>query len=405
MPRIWTKIDDVIDTFDNSDVLELKHGDVTIFSNSEVQGLLANLYDSFSFRHRNTETPADAFTNQYKLYQNGIGENYFRMYDALTRLYNPINNYSMVESGVDGYKASNKNNNHDNSYYEGDLQANVSVVDDPYEKKTEKTTEGITKTTNNGTDTETATPVNKTTTKDTTGTTSVSKAGSETVTEGGSTVNNKYVNAFDSGISDEGTHAEKNVNAYDNRTTSTSFNDRTDTTVYGDDNNPLKEVTTEDYDGSAVTSTENENTTTVEYGADGSPLKETVVESITDAITKRTEYEDLTGKSINFNGSAVTASNFHTAKEGATSDKNVEAWDNDVELVYSKDNPDGTFSQETLGDDFSNGTQHLLTRSGNIGVTTSAQMITGELEMRRINLLQEYVKGFVSMFCSLIDFE
>ena len=42
--------------------------------------------------------------------------------------------------------------------------------------------------------------------------------------------------------------------------------------------------------------------------------------------------------------------------------------------------------------------EHFLQRSGNIGVTTSAQMVTGELALRKYNLLQEYIKGFIDKY-------
>ena len=48
---------------------------------------------------------------------------------------------------------------------------------------------------------------------------------------------------------------------------------------------------------------------------------------------------------------------------------------------------------------------HNLTREGNIGVTTSAQMITQELELRIYNLFYEIVKGFVERYCFYLESE
>ena len=467
MARVWTKIDDVIDNYATGDTLRLAVDGTTVFTNSDVYSVLSNLYDTFAFRHRDTVQATDAFIQQYNTYRNEVGNNYFRMYDALNRKYNPISNYDMTETSADGRKISTHTTSTDNSFYEGNEQGNVSNVKDPYSKTTESTKSGIVKTTDGGTDTTTQnpyetttvkqndgktqtittgtdntieTPVSKTTKKETTGQTSVAKTGSETSTENGNETDDRYVNAFDSGISDTGTHSEKNVKQFDNRTNTTSYTDRKDTTVYGADGKPLTETTAETYTGNAETNSTNNSTVTVEYGADGtnltetttatydsivtlnqkdtsqtveyganaSPLTETVVESISNAISERTEYSTLQGKTVGIKDmetglkTTVSANDYHTAKEGENNGKTEEKWGNDVSISYKSANEDGTFSDNTFGSDFSDGTMHVLTRTGNIGVTTNAQMIQGEIEMRRINLLHEYVQGFITLYCSFV---
>ena len=467
MARVWTKIDDVIDNYATGDTLRLAVDGTTVFTNSDVYSVLSNLYDTFAFRHRDTVQATDAFIQQYNTYRNDVGNNYFRMYDALNRKYNPISNYDMTETSADGRKISTHTTSTDNSFYEGNEQGGISNVKDPYSKTTESTKSGIVKTTDGGTDTTTQnpyetttvkqnegktqtitsgtdntteTPVSKTTKKETTGQTSVAKTGSETSTENGNETDDRYVNAFDSGISDTGTHSEKNVKQFDNRTNTTSYTDRKDTTVYGADGKPLTETTTETYTGNSETNSTNNSTVTVEYGADGanltetttasfdsivtlnqkdtsqtveyganaSPLTETVVESISNAISERTEYSTLQGKTVGIKDmetglkTTVSANDYHTAKEGENNGKTEEKWSNDVSISYKTANEDGTFSDNTFGSDFSDGTMHVLTRTGNIGVTTNAQMIQGEIEMRRINLLHEYVQGFITLYCSFV---
>ena len=467
MSKVWTKIDDVIDNYATGDTLRLAVDGTTVFTNSDVYSVLSNLYDTFAFRHRDTVQATDAFIQQYDTYRNEVGNNYFRMYDALNRKYNPISNYDMTETSADGRKISTHTTSTDNSFYEGNEQGGVSNVKDPYSKTTESKKSGIVKTTDGGTDTTTQnpyetttvkqnegktqtitsgtdntieTPVSKTTKKETTGQTSVAKTGSETYTENGNETDDRYVNAFDTGISDTGTHSEKNVKQFDNRTNTTSYTDRKDTTVYGADGKPLTETTSETYTGNAETNTTNNSTVTVEYGADGtnltetttasfdsivtlnqkdtsqtveyganaSPLTETVVESISNAISERTEYSTLQGKTVGIKDmetgqkTSVSANDYHTAKEGENNGKTEEKWGNDVSISYKSANEDGTFSDNTFGSDFSDGTMHVLTRSGNIGVTTNAQMIQGEIEMRRINLLHEYVQGFITLYCSFV---
>lgn len=467
MARVWTKIDDVIDDYAIGDTLRLAVDGTTVFTNSDVYSVLSNLYDTFAFRHRDTVQATDAFIQQYNTYRNEVGNNYFRMYDALNRKYNPISNYDMTETSADGRKISTHTISTDNSFYEGNEQGGVSSIKDPYSKTTESKKSGVVKTTDGGTDTTTQnpyetttvklnegktqtvtagtdntieTPVSKTTRKETTGQTSVAKTGSETSTENGNETDDRYVNAFDSGISDTGTHSEKNVKQFDNRTNTTSYTDRKDTTVYGADGKPLTENTTETYTGNAETNSTNNSTVTVEYGADGtnltetttasfdsivtlnqkdtsqtveyganaSPLTETVVESISNAISERTEYSTLQGKTVGIKDmetgqkTSVSANDYHTAKEGENNGKTEEKWSNDVSISYKSANEDGTFSDNTFGSDFSDGTMHVLTRTGNIGVTTNAQMIQGEIEMRRINLLHEYVQGFITLYCSFV---
>ena len=72
--------------------------------------------------------------------------------------------------------------------------------------------------------------------------------------------------------------------------------------------------------------------------------------------------------------------------------------DADSEITYDntmsiKDNDDNSESG------YHKGEQHYLKRSGNIGVTTSAQMITQELELRVVDLIADFVKRFFDQYC------
>lgn len=49
--------------------------------------------------------------------------------------------------------------------------------------------------------------------------------------------------------------------------------------------------------------------------------------------------------------------------------------------------------QQITGDDI---TTHKLSRSGNIGVTTSQQMITSEIELRKHDIVRDFIKTFVA---------
>ena len=70
-----------------------------------------------------------------------------------------------------------------------------------------------------------------------------------------------------------------------------------------------------------------------------------------------------------------------------------------TELTESYDNNQSmTFDGSTLTG-YHDAAEHYLKRSGNIGVTTSAQMIEGELQLRMHDLLREYIKEFIDRYC------
>lgn len=48
------------------------------------------------------------------------------------------------------------------------------------------------------------------------------------------------------------------------------------------------------------------------------------------------------------------------------------------------------------------GREHVLSRKGNIGVTTSQQMISSELELRKQDFILQYIRRFIGYHCSYI---
>lgn len=69
----------------------------------------------------------------------------------------------------------------------------------------------------------------------------------------------------------------------------------------------------------------------------------------------------------------------------------------DTETTY--DNTKSMEFDSTTHAGYHTATEHFLKRSGNIGVTTSAQMITQEIELRVVDLLSDYVKRFFRQYC------
>lgn len=104
--------------------------------------------------------------------------------------------------------------------------------------------------------------------------------------------------------------------------------------------------------------------TTFRYGIDsdayGSPSDRVTVTPMDDAKTETTkEFEN--DQSMDFNGDTLTG--YHDAAE------------------------------------------HYLKRSGNIGVTTSAQMIQGEVELRKTDLLRDYIREFFRRYAYFVGGE
>jgi hypothetical protein len=245
-----------------------------------------------------------------------MGEQYARMLDAITRKYNPIYNYEMIESGADGRKQSKKTDTD-----------NLDTVSG----------------TKNGDSSNTRT-----------GNQTNAKSGSESSgrTYSGNQITDRYENAFDSGISANGTHTNKDVTQLPTYTDSLGFTNREDTLTYNNVKDEVKNT--------------NNQTQNITVGSE----------------------------SLSATGQSATAGHSRNTK--------TEDYENDVSVSAKMQNADGTESSLALGSDFTDGTMHVFTRSGNIGVTTSMQMVSGEMEREKLNLLKMWVHGFIYEYCTYI---
>lgn len=73
----------------------------------------------------------------------------------------------------------------------------------------------------------------------------------------------------------------------------------------------------------------------------------------------------------------------------------------DVSTVHTNDQSASAGSESITGANVAS--EHVLTRSGNIGVTTSQQMLQAELDLRaNVNLLENFVKRFINKYCILV---
>lgn len=87
---------------------------------------------------------------------------------------------------------------------------------------------------------------------------------------------------------------------------------------------------------------------------------------------------------------------------GAVSGENVTSYQN----ADSETQPSNTQTMNFNGDTFSGfykAKEHYFKRAGNIGVTTSAQMITQEIELRKYqDLISQYVHTFIMQYCYFV---
>ncbi len=314
--KVWVKIADVISTLEQTNYFQLVVNNTEIFTNTQVWNELDYKYSEFSFLAKQFENYTTRFTTLYSQYCVNMGEQYARMLDAITRKYNPINNYEMIESGADGRKQSKK--------------TDTDKVD---------TVTG----TKNGDSSNTRT-----------GSQTNEKSGSESSgrTYSGNQITDRYENAFDSGISANGTHTNKDVTQLPTYTDSLGFTNREDTLTYNNIKDEVKNT--------------NNQTQNITVGSE----------------------------SLSATGQSATAGHSRNTK--------TEDYENDVSVSAKKQNADGTESSLALGSDFTDGTMHVFTRSGNIGVTTSMQMVSGEMEREKLNLLKMWVHGFIYEYCTYI---
>lgn len=116
---------------------------------------------------------------------------------------------------------------------------------------------------------------------------------------------------------------------------------------------------------------------------------------------------DNTTNTTTPNGTATTTTAVdiygYDSSNGANSD--VSTTDTSYSAGFHIDNenkPGNTKTMEFAGDTHSNyhdAEERFMKRSGNIGVTTSQQMIQSEIDLRKQDLIYEYIKRFIDRYC------
>lgn len=116
------------------------------------------------------------------------------------------------------------------------------------------------------------------------------------------------------------------------------------------------------------------------------------VGKMTDTTTPTGGTETETENKVFGLNSGATGANSDTVK---TTVKPLQGTKTETEHTATNDQT-GTVGSDTVsGHEV---TEHVLTRSGNIGVTTNATMVSQEYELRKINVLKDYVKQFAAQY-------
>lgn len=112
----------------------------------------------------------------------------------------------------------------------------------------------------------------------------------------------------------------------------------------------------------------------------------------TDTVTPSGGTETETENKVFGLNSGATGEDSDTHK---TTVKPLQGTKTETEHTATNDQTATVDNDTVTGNDV---TEHILTRSGNIGVTTSAQMVTQEYELRKISILKDYVRMFAARY-------
>lgn len=129
-----------------------------------------------------------------------------------------------------------------------------------------------------------------------------------------------------------------------------------------------------------------------ESSADGRRLsKETDTSTPTGGTHTETQLNRY-GLGSGADGSPADTTTTDVTPLAGTKTETTKEFDNDKQMSY-----DG----ETLTG-YHETNEHFMQRSGNIGVMTASDMILREMSVRRIDLLQQYIKRFIDRYCFVI---
>lgn len=134
------------------------------------------------------------------------------------------------------------------------------------------------------------------------------------------------------------------------------------------------------------------------------PVEQTITKehqvSAYDSSTYQPSEKDTESNVVNHNGTDESDTSSHTGTEGNTREVNVNAH-NEKGNTSASDVHTGKelYNDNRLSKDENKHEAHLF---GNIGVTTSQEMLSAELEVQRFNIYTQIADLFVEDFCIMI---
>lgn len=278
--------------------LQLTVNNETVFTHNQVWFELNQKYTEWGFLKHPYSNIMSAFLAMYQNYVANMGDQFYRLFKGMQKEYDPTSNYSMIEIGADGRKQSKKSNTDNTDSVAGTKLSDVDVE----------------------------------------------KTGSETLarTYNGKQITDHFNNAFNSGISANGTNSAREETTMSNPSDTTTFNGRKDSTKQG---------------------------------------------------TEKTQSLASGQETLSASGQSASA--------GQSRNTKTESYDNNVSVDGAIIDATGEITTETLAN-LTDGTQHIFSRFGNIGVATAADMLMKEYELRKHNLLKEWVHGFILEYCTYV---
>ena len=397
MAKIPTLIEPILETEShNYELYQISTNGTIISNGSNTLEILNDLYGDM-YAMLSETNPYSDFRLKWINFTNSEQANLDAIYKAYSSEYNPIENYSMTETGKDNSVVKNTGT------VANVKSENISGTDATTSENTDTTTYGKRVSTEN-TNTNT-TEYGKVDTQSGTDTTTTTYGkvntlgGSDTLTDNISekdknSGNDTNVISETHSTVDSGSDAIKNDYGKNTIHKTTSYDDELLRNEYSDDEGGSDTNTTTYGKTSTITDSGNNkvtfgkvldhtatNTHSTEYGRTDTNSGKDIID------LKHGLTSTLSGSDVVTDGGTETVAN--SGDDKLVSKGNV-----------SRETSNTTQSNDTRTDNLQNtsDTTHELKRSGNIGVTTSQQMIESELQLRKYNVLYNYLRRFAMMY-------
>lgn len=393
MVKIPTVIEPILESeLANYALYRVRTNGVTLAEGTTTLEILNDLYGDMYAMLSESDALSD-FRLKWTNFTNSEQINLDAIYKAYSSEYNPIENYSMTETGKDSNTVKNTGT------VANVKSERVSGTDDTVTENTDTTTYGKNVTTENSNTNKTDYGKVDTHSGTDTATTTYGKVntfgGTDTLTDtisekdknSGSDINiisesHETVNSGSDVIKNEyGKNTLHKTTSYDDETLRNEYSDGdsgtdTNTTTYGKtstltDTGNNKVTFGKEIDHTATnTHATKYGKTDTNSGKDTSDLKYGLTDTLSGSDT------------ITDNGSEIIK---NAGTDSLKSNGNV-----------SRETSNTMESNDTRTDNLQNTSDasHELKRTGNIGVTTSQQMIDSELKLRKYNVLYNYLRRF-----------